>query len=156
MSFIDIVLTGTPIQNNLTELWSLLHYLYPFIFTSATAQVFEKAFDLSKGSYSMPFVNAAQKLLSTIMIRRTKANVDIDVPPREEQTVFIPLTEMQRFWMYRLITRLDSINFREVFDSKMELEDDSAEFGRNEVLSLLEDSSMQESGGNKRSCHFFS
>ncbi|KAF9067977.1 SNF2 family N-terminal domain-containing protein [Rhodocollybia butyracea] len=133
-----LILTGTPIQNNLRELFSLLHYLYPFIFTPSTSQLFEISFDLSKGSYSLPFVKAAQKLLSVIMIRRTKANVATDVPPREEQTIFIPLTEIQRFWMYRMITRLDNINFKEIFDSTMELHDNSAQDGRNEVLSLLE------------------
>ncbi|KAJ3971049.1 SNF2 family N-terminal domain-containing protein [Lentinula raphanica] len=138
-----LILTGTPIQNNMVELWSLLHYLYPMVFTPTTNELFKVSFDLSKGSYSIPFVNAAQKLLSKIMIRRTKANVDIDVPPREEQTIFIPLTEIQRFWMYRMITRLDNVDFREIFDSSMELQDSSAQSGRNEVLSLLEDSSKQ-------------
>ncbi|KAJ4486561.1 SNF2 family N-terminal domain-containing protein [Lentinula edodes] len=136
-----LILTGTPIQNNMVELWSLLHYLYPFVFTPSTQQLFETSFDLTKGTYSIPFVNAAQRLLSTVMIRRTKANVDIDVPAREEQTIFIPLTEIQRFWMYRMITRLDSVNFREIFDATMELQDNGAQDGRNEVLSLLEDSS---------------
>ncbi|KAJ3928587.1 MAG: SNF2 family N-terminal domain-containing protein [Lentinula lateritia] len=136
-----LILTGTPIQNNMVELWSLLHYLYPAVFTPNTQQLFETSFDLTKGTYSIPFVNAAQKLLSTVMIRRTKVNVDIDVPAREEQTIFIPLTEIQRFWMYRMITRLDSVNFREIFDATMELQDNGAQDGRNEVLSLLEDSS---------------
>ncbi|KAJ4481310.1 P-loop containing nucleoside triphosphate hydrolase protein [Lentinula lateritia] len=136
-----LILTGTPIQNNMVELWSLLHYLYPAVFTPNTQQLFETSFDLTKGTYSIPFVNAAQKLLSTVMIRRTKVNVDIDVPAREEQTIFIPLTDIQRFWMYRMITRLDSVNFREIFDATMELQDNGAQDGRNEVLSLLEDSS---------------
>lgn len=134
----------------MVELWSLLHYLYPAVFTPNTQQLFETSFDLTKGTYSIPFVNAAQKLLSTVMIRRTKVNVDIDVPAREEQTIFIPLTEIQRFWMYRMITRLDSVNFREIFDATMELQDNGAQDGRNEVLSLLEDSSNRAGKETKR------
>lgn len=43
-SFGKILLTGTPLQNNLHELWSLLNYLYPEQFISALP--FDKGFDL--------------------------------------------------------------------------------------------------------------
>lgn len=34
-SFGKVLLTGTPMQNNLTELWALLFYLYPNVFSSS-------------------------------------------------------------------------------------------------------------------------
>lgn len=37
-----VILTGTPLQNNLRELWALLHFLAPDIFTNATSEKFEK------------------------------------------------------------------------------------------------------------------
>lgn len=101
-SLYRLVLTGTPVQNNLVEVWGLLHFLYPNIFTAKTEQKFLQSFDLSKGIYDVPFLGAVQKLLSIIMLRRTKSVVSLDVPPRDEVTVFIPLTEAQRFWHYRL------------------------------------------------------
>ncbi|THG99187.1 hypothetical protein EW026_g3115 [Hermanssonia centrifuga] len=52
------------------------------------------------------------------MLRRTKNTVSIDVPPREELTVFIPMTEAQRFWTYRLLTRLDTAELQDVFSVK--------------------------------------
>ncbi|KAF9468349.1 P-loop containing nucleoside triphosphate hydrolase protein [Collybia nuda] len=111
-----LILTGTPVQNNLLELWGLLHWLYPSVFTAATEPLFKNAFDLSRGSYALPFVNASKKFISAIMLRRTKAVVaGNDVPPREELTVFIPLTEAQRFWTYRLLTRLDTPELHKVF-----------------------------------------
>ena len=39
------MLTGTPLQNNLHELWALLSYLHPDVFT--TSQPFDDAFDLA-------------------------------------------------------------------------------------------------------------
>jgi SWI/SNF-related matrix-associated actin-dependent regulator of chromatin subfamily A member 5 len=63
----------------------------------------------------MPFLKAAQELLAVIMMRRTKAVVDIAVPPREELTLFIPMTEAQRFWTYRILTRMDTMDLQEIF-----------------------------------------
>lgn len=114
------VLTGTPIQNNLVELWGILHWLYSSVFTAASEQPFKDSFDLNRGVYSLPFLNAAQKLLSKIMLRRTKATVEMSVPPREELTVFVPMTEAQRFWTYRLLTRMERMDLEEIFDVKLE------------------------------------
>ncbi|OAX35586.1 hypothetical protein K503DRAFT_358854, partial [Rhizopogon vinicolor AM-OR11-026] len=114
-SLYRLILTGTPVQNNLVELWGLLSWLYPSIFTPPSERLFRESFDLSRGSYSMPFLKAAQELLAVVMMRRTKADVDIAVPPREELSLFIPMTEAQRFWTYRLLTRMDTMDLKEIF-----------------------------------------
>lgn len=60
------------------------------------------------------------------MLRRTKATVDIAVPPRDELTLFLPMSEAQRFWTYRLLTRLDSGELEAIFaPQEGEAEDDS-------------------------------
>jgi SWI/SNF-related matrix-associated actin-dependent regulator of chromatin subfamily A member 5 len=143
------VLTGTPVQNNLVELWSLLHWLYPNVFTSASERLFKDSFDLSRGVYSLPFLKSAQDLLTTIMLRRTKANVEMSVPPREELTVFIPMTEAQRFWTYRLLTRMDTLDLKQIFTTKVQ--DTPENQGRMEVMSYLANQLRQsESGQNSR------
>jgi len=43
-----LLLTGTPLQNNLHELWSLLNFLLPELFSSS--QDFDEWFDLKKGN----------------------------------------------------------------------------------------------------------
>ncbi|KAF8961860.1 P-loop containing nucleoside triphosphate hydrolase protein [Flammula alnicola] len=115
-SLYRLILTGTPVQNNLLELWGLLHWLYPSVFTSASERLFKVSFDLTQGSYSIPFLSTSKKLVSSIMLRRTKAVVTQDIPPREELTVFIPLTETQRFWTYRLLTKMDTPDLKKIFN----------------------------------------
>jgi SWI/SNF-related matrix-associated actin-dependent regulator of chromatin subfamily A member 5 len=119
-------------------LWGLLHWLYPNVFTAATHSFFRDSFDLSRGSYSLTFLAAAKKLLEKIMLRRTKATVEMTVPPKEELTVFIPLTEAQRFWTYRLLTRVDTMDLKSIFTSKIEPDsDDIIDHGRRQVQEIL-------------------
>lgn len=93
------------------------------------------------------------------MLRRTKAVVaGNDVPPREELTVFIPLTEAQRFWTYRLLTRLDTPELHKVFaeDMKPKSEDETTNGENQEALTYTGHSVEAESsktGG--RTCFDF-
>ncbi|KDQ15288.1 hypothetical protein BOTBODRAFT_187400 [Botryobasidium botryosum FD-172 SS1] len=144
-----LVLTGTPVQNNLIELWSLLHWLYPLIFTPPSMRLFNESFNLTQGSYKLPIITHIQKLLDVIMLRRTKANVlgadgPNSIPPREELTVFIPMSEAQRFWTYRLLTRMEKVDMKKVFgDSYVDGglgsgTGGTVDEGRREVLQMLE------------------
>lgn len=76
------------------------------------------------------------------MLRRTKAVVmGEEIPPREELTVFIPLTDTQRFWTYRLLTKMDTPNLLNIFSDRpgIKLEDDeNASQGRGEDVSSSE------------------
>lgn len=102
-----LLLTGTPMQNNLREMWALLHWLFPDVFTEKTADNFANAFDLSKGKVSTSFMDDARRLLELVMIRRLKDSpgVDLGLPPKHELLLYVPLTPMQRFWYKRLLTK---------------------------------------------------
>lgn len=97
--------------------------------------------------YSLPFLKSAQDLLATIMLRRTKANVEMSVPPREELTVFIPMTEAQRFWTYRLLTRMDTMDLEQIFTAK--LQDTPENKGRREVMSHLANQIQRSKSGEQ-------
>ncbi|KAH9817990.1 SNF2 family N-terminal domain-containing protein [Melampsora americana] len=114
-----LILTGTPVQNNLVELWSLLHWLLPHIFTPTTLSGFSKAFDLSAGSYNTAFLNSSRRLLSLLMLRRTKDSVQsqLSVPPREEITLYLPMSPCQRFWTKRLIMKSDMASLNQIFQT---------------------------------------
>ncbi|BFZ64542.1 hypothetical protein YB2330_005689 [Saitoella coloradoensis] len=115
-----LLLTGTPLQNNLRELWALLHWLYPDIFTPTTSQRFHDSFDLTGGKYDTGFIDSARKLLEIVMIRRMKQNLEHEfkVPEKEEVTIYLPLSPMQRFWYKRLLTRLDKPMLEEILEGK--------------------------------------
>ncbi|WOL06240.1 hypothetical protein Cni_G14972 [Canna indica] len=100
-----LLLTGTPIQNNLLELWALMHFCMPSIFGTSEQFIstFKEAGNLSTGSES-DRVRRQFKLLRYIlkafMLRRTKTLLVergiLTLPSLTEITVMAPLVSLQR------------------------------------------------------------
>lgn len=100
-----LLLTGTPLQNNLAELWSLLNFLLPEIFDDLA--VFESWFDakeLQQGGSTQKVLkqeeekqvlSTLREILKPFMLRRVKSDVCLDVPPKKELIVYAPMTELQ-------------------------------------------------------------
>ncbi|KAE8859919.1 hypothetical protein PTNB29_07150 [Pyrenophora teres f. teres] len=137
-----LILTGTPLQNNLAEMWSLLTWLYPQVFDDKTATLFRESFDLSKGKANKQTMTDARRLLELIMLRRMKdsPSVNLGLPPKEEVLLYVPLTPLQKFWYTRLLTRMDDGILDELFTDGMSkekgaLEQDAKE---NELLQQME------------------
>ncbi len=112
-----LILTGTPLQNNMQELWALLHWLYPEVFTEKTSELFKDSFNLTRGQVSTKVMNDARALLEIIMLRRMKNSegVNLNLPPKTDVLLYVPLTPMQRFYYMRLITRADQGLLEELF-----------------------------------------
>ena len=91
-----LLITGTPLQNNLHELWALLNFLMPDVFASATE--FDTLFDLDVDDAAAKTRMIAQlhKVLRPFMLRRLKADVEKGLPPKTETILFTPLTAAQR------------------------------------------------------------
>lgn len=136
-----LILTGTPLHNNMLELWALLHWLYPEVFTENTSVIFKDAFNLTKGQVSTTFMDDARRLLERIMLRRMKNSegVNLNLPPKTEVLLYIPLTPMQRFWYQRLMTRADQGLLEELFKDAQQ----------KEVASLEEEALDQQSWQGK-------
>ncbi|GLC46024.1 hypothetical protein PLESTB_001026800 [Pleodorina starrii] len=98
-----LMLTGTPVQNNLHELFALLNFLYPDIFTDPSR--FDEAFNLSKGKVDARELEAAHHLLRPFMLRRLKEEVEVSLPPKLETRIQCPLAHMQTFWYRRLLLK---------------------------------------------------
>ena len=112
-----LVLTGTPLQNNLKELWALLHFVMPEVFTENTQMKFTDAFDLTLGKVDRTVMDDSRRLLELIMLRRMKDSkgVNLGLPPKREVVLALPLTPMQRFWYKRLLTKLDRGLLEDIF-----------------------------------------
>eukprot|EP00750_Incisomonas_marina_P003485 INCI13138.2.p1 GENE.INCI13138.2~~INCI13138.2.p1 ORF type:complete len:715 (-),score=177.22 INCI13138.2:1915-4059(-) len=97
-----LLLTGTPLQNNLHEMWALLNFLLPEVFGSANA--FDEWFNLdtddSKAKEKL--IVQLQRLLRPFMLRRLKIDVAKQLLPKQRTHLYVGLTEMQRE-MYKSI-----------------------------------------------------
>ncbi|KAK9784646.1 hypothetical protein WJX73_007480 [Symbiochloris irregularis] len=98
-----VLLTGTPLQNNLHELYALLSFLHPDIFT--TSKPFDDAFNLTLRKVDNEKLHQAHQLLRPFCLRRLKADVERSLPPRVETRIDCPLTKLQTFWYRRLLLK---------------------------------------------------
>lgn len=101
-----LLITGTPLQNNLKELWSLLNFLLPTVFYDWEA--FESWFDfsdLADEDKAEDFIVDQKKhdlikkihlILQPLMLRRVKADVENMLPRKREYVLYAPLTEEQK------------------------------------------------------------
>eukprot|EP00299_Pterocystis_sp_00344_P015497 c7742_g2_i3.p1 GENE.c7742_g2_i3~~c7742_g2_i3.p1 ORF type:complete len:1021 (+),score=256.35 c7742_g2_i3:429-3065(+) len=89
-----LLITGTPLQNNLHELWAMLNFILPELFHSS--EDFDDWFDTTKGNVERSVIERLHKLLKPFLLRRLKADVEKDLPPKKEIRLFVPMSELQR------------------------------------------------------------
>ncbi|KAK9472162.1 SNF2 family N-terminal domain-containing protein [Dipodascopsis tothii] len=136
-----LLLTGTPLQNNLIELWSLLYFLMPsskeFSEGFASLKNFQEWFGhpvdrLIEGTYDEQedprgTISKLHKVLRPYLLRRLKADVEKQMPAKYEHLVYCKLSKRQRYlyddFMSRAQTRatLASGNFLSIINCLMQL-----------------------------------
>ncbi|KAI6018221.1 SNF2 family DNA-dependent ATPase [Pisolithus microcarpus] len=96
-----MILTGTPLQNNLSELWSLLNFILPDIFDDLDA--FQEWFNLGtlqsrlSSSQATQLISTIHGILKPFLLRRLKADVlGKSLPPKKEYVIYCPLSVEQR------------------------------------------------------------
>jgi hypothetical protein len=104
-----LLLTGTPLQNNLHELWALLNFLLPDVF--ASADDFDQWFNLDDKNQEEQVIGKLHKVLRPFLLRRLKSDVTKELPPKREIKLYVPLSAMQREWYRKLLLKdLDVVN----------------------------------------------
>uniref|UniRef100_K3W760 Uncharacterized protein n=1 Tax=Globisporangium ultimum (strain ATCC 200006 / CBS 805.95 / DAOM BR144) TaxID=431595 RepID=K3W760_GLOUD len=102
-----LLLTGTPLQNNIQELWVLLNYLEPVKFDNM------EEFNASFGKLiSQEQVEELQKLLGPYILRRVKEDVEKSIPPKEETIIAVELTTLQKQYYRAIYDKNKSFLFR--------------------------------------------
>ncbi|KAG1114772.1 hypothetical protein G6F42_014104 [Rhizopus arrhizus] len=130
-----LLLTGTPIQNSMQELWALLHFIMPTLFDSHEefSEWFSKDIEShaeNRGSLNQHQLRRLHMILKPFMLRRIKRNVQHELGEKIEVEVFCDLTARQRA-LYRglkekisiseLLEKATSLGDLENMDSLMNL-----------------------------------
>lgn len=100
-----LLITGTPLQNNVAELWSLLHFLLPEVFDNLGN--FESWFDFSSildangekqnvEEKKRKLVSKMHAILKPFVLRRVKSDVENSLPKKREYVLYAPLTPEQK------------------------------------------------------------
>jgi SNF2 family DNA or RNA helicase len=103
-----LLLTATPVENNLMELYNLITLLKPG--QLKTAKAFRERF-MTKGDPTSPQNRSRLKeLLGQVMIRNTRAVAKINIPPRFAETIRVEPTGAEKELYDRITTLVRSIN----------------------------------------------
>jgi len=89
-----LLLTGTPIQNNLKELFSLLHFIEPKLFSDE--DLFLEAFNFKASSRDQNKVTSLQQVLKPFVLRRVKSEVVPELAEKKEFTMYVGMSALQK------------------------------------------------------------
>ncbi|KAF0973478.1 hypothetical protein FDP41_008182 [Naegleria fowleri] len=97
-----VLLTGTPLQNDLKELWALLNFLLPKIFDSSVnfENWFNSPFGGDKAEMTeeekLLIIHRLHQVLRPFLLRREKTDVEEQLPEKSEKIIYIDLSAMQK------------------------------------------------------------
>ncbi|KAL1989811.1 hypothetical protein VTN49DRAFT_7008 [Thermomyces lanuginosus] len=103
-----LLITGTPLQNNLHELWALLNFLLPDVFGDSEA--FDQWFS-GQDADQDTVVQQLHRVLRPFLLRRVKSDVEKSLLPKKEVNVYVGMSEMQVKWYQKILEKdIDAVN----------------------------------------------
>lgn len=105
-----LLITGTPLQNNLHELWALLNFLLPDVF--GDSEIFDDWFEQNNNEEDQEVVvQQLHTVLNPFLLRRVKSEVEKSLLPKIETNVYVGMTDMQIQWYKSLLEKdIDAVN----------------------------------------------
>ncbi|XP_065415308.1 chromodomain-helicase-DNA-binding protein 2 isoform X14 [Chrysemys picta bellii] len=94
-----LLITGTPLQNSLKELWSLLHFIMPEKFE------FWEDFEDDHGKGRENGYQSLHKVLEPFLLRRVKKDVEKSLPAKVEQILRVEMSALQKQYYKWILTR---------------------------------------------------
>ncbi|WP_217932017.1 DEAD/DEAH box helicase [Bacteroides caecimuris] len=88
-----LVLTGTPIENSLKDLWAQFHFIQPDLLGSESA--FQKQFIIPIRQGNARVETQLQQLIAPFILRRSKKEVAPELPELTEETIYCDMTGEQ-------------------------------------------------------------
>uniref|UniRef100_A0A452TZ53 Chromodomain-helicase-DNA-binding protein 1-like n=1 Tax=Ursus maritimus TaxID=29073 RepID=A0A452TZ53_URSMA len=115
----SLLLTGTPIQNSLQELYSLLSFVEPDLFPKEQVGDFVQHYqDIEKESES---ASELHKLLQPFLLRRVKAEVATELPKKTEVVIYHGMSALQKKY-YKAVLMKDLDAFENEMAKKVKLQ----------------------------------
>uniref|UniRef100_A0A452HWW1 Chromodomain-helicase-DNA-binding protein 1-like n=1 Tax=Gopherus agassizii TaxID=38772 RepID=A0A452HWW1_9SAUR len=115
----SLLLTGTPVQNNLQELYSLLSFIEPDVFPKEQVEEFVQCYHgIEKESKSAKELHS---LLQPFLLRRVKAEVAAELPKKVEVVLYHGMSALQRKY-YKAILMKDLDAFENEAGKKVKLQ----------------------------------
>lgn len=103
-----LLITGTPLQNNLHELWALLNFLLPDVFGDSDA--FDQWFS-GQDRDQDTVVQQLHRVLRPFLLRRVKADVEKSLLPKKEVNLYVGMADMQVKWYQKILEKdIDAVN----------------------------------------------
>ncbi|ODV92155.1 hypothetical protein CANCADRAFT_748 [Tortispora caseinolytica NRRL Y-17796] len=104
-----LLITGTPLQNNLHELWALLNFILPDVFSDS--EDFDTWFSSQGNDDQDAIVQQLRRVLQPFLLRRVKSEVEKSLLPKKEVNLYIGMSEMQIKWYQRILEKdIDAVN----------------------------------------------
>lgn len=106
-----LLITGTPLQNNLRELWALLNFILPDVF--ADNESFDEWFQKEdqEEEDQDKVVSQLHKVLKPFLLRRIKADVEKSLLPKKELNVYVKMAPMQKNLYKKILEKdIDAVN----------------------------------------------
>ncbi|GMM37805.1 chromatin-remodeling ATPase [Saccharomycopsis crataegensis] len=111
-----LLITGTPLQNNLHELWALLNFILPDVFSDSES--FDEYFgatnaenDQDHDQDQQEVIKQLHTILSPFLLRRIKSQVEKSLLPKKEMNLYVSLSPLQKKLYRKLLEKdLDAVN----------------------------------------------